>query len=1035
MSVTALIAQTLIAASFGTSPINRSAAPTQEVASVRDMICDSVAAISDIDVAVTDIYAPSGTVDSGTVSIPWAQICNYGTSAVTAPVVMRIGDSYLALAHKWLDVGGKDTVSFAAWTASPAWWQVVSCSTALEGDDRPENDRRLDSVMVRTVPDAATLSILTPTGYVDSGVAITPAALVGNNGTSPAPIPVRMRIGTDYESTAVVFLQPGAVDTVRFAEWVASPAGLVAVSCSTRLVGDRNDANDWVGAGVIVGTRIDAACIKILAPLDTVDSGDILTPTALIANNSTSTKVIPVLMRIGADYFRSRHCHLGPGLSDTVRFPEWQAHPRGGVAVACSVALNGDEAAENNAIRGLVHVCHHLDAATQAILAPVGAIDSGHVITPKARVANHGVADIGVPVELRVGDQYRSTRIKIIPARGVDTVHFDDWTALRVGRYAVRCSTRLDGDDNPANDCQEIEVNVDWRDAACPAITSPAELARAGDTIIPHAWVCNHSTVTTSIPAVFRAGSYACEQTAVDLGPGDSTELSFPPLVIPAGSHAMSCSTALTGDMHTGNNRCVRIVYGCRRQLSVRPDSSCVTPPGGIVTYQLICSNDGNAYDTIDICALGTRLGWTVELLDSADAPLGDANSNGVPDIGPLPAGTCARLQTRLTVPLDELGLVADSTSVRATSGGDVRVWDRSRLTTTVSAIANLMIGPDQYNLAPPAQPCVYRFIVTNLGNAADFADIEMQVTRNGWHHELLDGDGKPLGDRNNNGRRDIGPVAPRGGEATLQLAITPDGTARLGHQDTTRLSIQSFLDPTARDFARAVTEVSGSITELSLEPDHTASLNSGDTLDLELRVRTAGSIPGVVNLDAVADRCGWQLQLCDSGGGDLRDTDFDGRLDLGTVWPDATNSFLVRVIAPGCASLAGRTESLTARVRVLAALSGRPTISDSAVIVLTPLPRFEIHNHANPFSDATRFFYSVPRRGRVSLVVYSRLGERVRTLVADSDCRPGVHVVDWDGTNEIGLRLAPGVYVYVFELTTVGAKPERILRKAILKR
>ncbi|MEO0078079.1 MAG: FlgD immunoglobulin-like domain containing protein, partial [candidate division WOR-3 bacterium] len=100
-----------------------------------------------------------------------------------------------------------------------------------------------------------------------------------------------------------------------------------------------------------------------------------------------------------------------------------------------------------------------------------------------------------------------------------------------------------------------------------------------------------------------------------------------------------------------------------------------------------------------------------------------------------------------------------------------------------------------------------------------------------------------------------------------------------------------------------------------------------------------------------------------------------------------------------------------------------------------TAVPRFEVHNYSNPFKDRTRFILSVPVPGKVSLTVYNRLGERIKTLV-DNETRPtGIYAVEWDGTNAAGKRLAPGIYLYELELVPVQGLPQRILKKAIIKR
>jgi hypothetical protein len=66
----------------------------------------------------------------------------------------------------------------------------------------------------------------------------------------------------------------------------------------------------------------------------------------------------------------------------------------------------------------------------------------------------------------------------------------------------------------------------------------------------------------------------------------------------------------------------------------------------------------------------------------------------------------------------------------------------------------------------------------------------------------------------------------------------------------------------------------------------------------------------------------------------------------------------------------------------------------------------FALHqNYPNPFNPTTTIPYTVPKRSRVTLIVYNILGERIATLV-DETKAPGTYEVRFDGT-----RFASGVY------------------------
>jgi immune inhibitor A len=74
--------------------------------------------------------------------------------------------------------------------------------------------------------------------------------------------------------------------------------------------------------------------------------------------------------------------------------------------------------------------------------------------------------------------------------------------------------------------------------------------------------------------------------------------------------------------------------------------------------------------------------------------------------------------------------------------------------------------------------------------------------------------------------------------------------------------------------------------------------------------------------------------------------------------------------------------------------------------------------NYPNPFNPSTVIRFGIPRpeQGqpglRVRLEVYNSLGRMVKTLV-NKPLNPGVYEVEWDGTNDRGMAVASGVYLY----------------------
>ncbi len=70
--------------------------------------------------------------------------------------------------------------------------------------------------------------------------------------------------------------------------------------------------------------------------------------------------------------------------------------------------------------------------------------------------------------------------------------------------------------------------------------------------------------------------------------------------------------------------------------------------------------------------------------------------------------------------------------------------------------------------------------------------------------------------------------------------------------------------------------------------------------------------------------------------------------------------------------------------------------------------------NYPNPLKsgNTTNIKFSLPRAEKVSIKVYDVSGRRIKTLV-DGVRQPGHHYVTWNGHNEKGVAVAPGIYFY----------------------
>ncbi len=79
----------------------------------------------------------------------------------------------------------------------------------------------------------------------------------------------------------------------------------------------------------------------------------------------------------------------------------------------------------------------------------------------------------------------------------------------------------------------------------------------------------------------------------------------------------------------------------------------------------------------------------------------------------------------------------------------------------------------------------------------------------------------------------------------------------------------------------------------------------------------------------------------------------------------------------------------------------------------------FMLHeNYPNPFNPTTQIRFDIPRISNVTLTIYNMLGQKVRTFTMHS-LPAGYHALTWNATNDFGVPVSAGLYLY--QLQTEG--------------
>ena len=85
--------------------------------------------------------------------------------------------------------------------------------------------------------------------------------------------------------------------------------------------------------------------------------------------------------------------------------------------------------------------------------------------------------------------------------------------------------------------------------------------------------------------------------------------------------------------------------------------------------------------------------------------------------------------------------------------------------------------------------------------------------------------------------------------------------------------------------------------------------------------------------------------------------------------------------------------------------------------------------NYPNPFNPTTQIEYQLPVDEVVSIAIYDVMGRKVRSLVNGIESA-GYKSVTWDATNELGLPVAAGMYIYTIETGSFRQMKKMVLLK-----
>ncbi|MDH5187054.1 MAG: hypothetical protein OEW70_08340, partial [candidate division WOR-3 bacterium] len=246
------------------------------------------------------------------------------------------------------------------------------------------------------------------------------------------------------------------------------------------------------------------------------------------------------------------------------------------------------------------------DVGVAHIVSSPATIDSGNSFTPACTVSNYGTTTESYQVRTRIGSFYDSIATVNGHAAGTKIyLQFPNWTAIQRGIHSLSCSTELNGDMNKLNDKQTGSVFVRVLDVATTNLLSPSVVVDSGTVVTPACSVFNFGNTQVNYQVRMKIGSfYDSIATVNNHNPGTRVYVQFPVwIAFQRGTHAISCSTELSGDMVTTNDKLNRTVT--LRVLDVATISM-VSPPrvvdsGTVITPACSVYNYGTTTESYNV--------------------------------------------------------------------------------------------------------------------------------------------------------------------------------------------------------------------------------------------------------------------------------------------------------------------------------------------------------------------------------------------------------------------------------------------------
>ena len=94
----------------------------------------------------------------------------------------------------------------------------------------------------------------------------------------------------------------------------------------------------------------------------------------------------------------------------------------------------------------------------------------------------------------------------------------------------------------------------------------------------------------------------------------------------------------------------------------------------------------------------------------------------------------------------------------------------------------------------------------------------------------------------------------------------------------------------------------------------------------------------------------------------------------------------------------------------------GDPRWSSPTAVKNSLASEFELSSYPNPFTDNTKITFTLSETSSIKLSIFDFMGKEIAILVNERK-QPGMHSIDWNGTDMSGTKVPAGLYLYKIKM------------------